>query len=169
ALSLADRLVVLRAGRVQQIGTPEELHSRPANWHVADFMGFRNLFELTATRTSAGDVVVSGDGLELIGSAVSPLTEGDRVVAAVRPEDVRVVGGEAENRLEVDVEVVEYQGRELAVEVRTPSGRPLHVRTDQRLAPGDRVSLAIDPQRLLVYPLAPGEEAPAPLAEAVPS
>ncbi|MBX6389622.1 MAG: ABC transporter ATP-binding protein, partial [Frankia sp.] len=46
ALSMADRLVVLRAGRVQQIGTPEELHSRPANWHVADFMGFRNLLRL---------------------------------------------------------------------------------------------------------------------------
>src|ERR687890_292185 len=45
ALSLSDRLVVLRNGRVEQIGTPEDLHERPANRHVADFMGFRNLFE----------------------------------------------------------------------------------------------------------------------------
>jgi putative spermidine/putrescine transport system ATP-binding protein len=165
ALSLADRLVVLRAGRVQQVGTPEELHARPANWHVADFMGFRNLFEMTAAQASGGDVVVEGEGMKLVGSAVSPVAEGSRVVAAVRPEDVRVAAGQGENRLDVDVEVVEYQGRELAVEVRTASGRPLHLRTEQRLAPGDRVSLAIDPQRLLVYPLAPGEQAPAALAD----
>jgi putative spermidine/putrescine transport system ATP-binding protein len=166
ALSLADRLVVLRAGRVQQVGTPEELHARPVNWHVADFMGFRNLFETTATQASGSDVVVEGEGMKLVGSAVSPIAEGSRAVAAVRPEDVRVVTGEGDNRLDVDVEVVEYQGRELAVEVRTAAGRALHLRTDQRLAPGDRVSLAIDPQRLLVYPLAPGEQAPAPLADA---
>jgi putative spermidine/putrescine transport system ATP-binding protein len=165
ALSLADRLVVLRAGRVQQVGTPEELHARPANWHVADFMGFRNLFEMTAAQASGGDVVVEGEGMKLVGSAVSPVADGSLVVAAVRPEDVRVAAGQGENRLDVDVEVVEYQGRELAVEVRTASGRPLHLRTEQRLAPGDRVSLAIDPQRLLVYPLAPGEQAPAALAD----
>jgi putative spermidine/putrescine transport system ATP-binding protein len=62
---------------------------------------------------------------------------------------------------------VEYQGRELAVEVRTGSARALHLRTEQRLAPGDAVTLGVDPARLLVYPLEPGEVAPAPLAEAV--
>jgi putative spermidine/putrescine transport system ATP-binding protein len=165
ALSLADRLVVLRAGRVQQVGTPEELHTRPVNWHVADFMGFRNLFELTAAQVSGGDVVVEGEGMRLTGTAVGTVTAGSRVVAAVRPDDVRVVAAGAENDLSVDIEVVEYQGRELAVEARTGAGRALHLRTDQRLAPGDRVALSIDPQRLLVYPLAPGEQAPAPLAE----
>jgi putative spermidine/putrescine transport system ATP-binding protein len=165
ALSLADRLVVLRAGRVQQIGTPEELHARPANWHVADFMGFRNMLEMTAPQASGDDVVVEGEGLRFVGTAVSPVAAGTTVVAAVRPEDVRVADADGENRLDATVEVVEYQGRELAVEARTAAGRALHLRTEQRLAPGDRVTLAIDPQRLLVYPLAPGEQAPAPLAE----
>jgi putative spermidine/putrescine transport system ATP-binding protein len=165
ALSLADRLVVLRAGRVQQVGTPEELHARPANWHVADFMGFRNMLEMTAPHASGDDVVVEGEGLRLVGTAVSPVAAGATVVAAVRPEDVRVADADGENRLEATVEVVEYQGRELAVEARTAAGRALHLRTEQRLAPGDRVTLAIDPKRLLVYPLAPGEQAPAPLAE----
>jgi putative spermidine/putrescine transport system ATP-binding protein len=165
ALSLADRLVVLRAGRVQQVGTPEELHTRPANWHVADFMGFRNLFEVTAAQVSGGEAVVEGEGMCLTGTAVGTIAAGSRVVAAVRPEDVRVVAAGGDTDLAVDVEVVEYQGRELAVEARTASGKALHLRTDQRLAPGDRVGLAIDPQRLLVYPLAPGEQAPAPLAE----
>jgi putative spermidine/putrescine transport system ATP-binding protein len=165
ALSLADRLVVLRAGRVQQVGTPEELHARPVNWHVADFMGFRNLIEMTAAQASGGDVVVEGEGMRLVGTPVSPVAARATVVAAVRPEDVRVVAAAGENRVDATVEVVEYQGRELAVDARTTAGRALHLRTDQRLAPGDRVTLAIDPQRLLVYPLAQGEQAPAPLAE----
>jgi putative spermidine/putrescine transport system ATP-binding protein len=168
ALSLADRLVVLRNGRVQQVGTPEELHGRPANWHVADFMGFRNLLELEVTDVAGDEVAVRGEGLALIGTATAPVSAGDRVVAAVRPEDVRVVdlaGGD--NCLAATVDVVEYQGRELAVEVRTDGGRALHLRTDQRLAPGDAVTLAVDPARLLVYPLAPGESAPAPLVDAV--
>src|SRR5690606_7609204 len=54
ALSLADRLVVLREGRVQQIGTPDDLYDHPRNWHVADFMGYRNIL--------AGDVVRGGAG-----------------------------------------------------------------------------------------------------------
>jgi putative spermidine/putrescine transport system ATP-binding protein len=166
ALSLADRLVVLRAGRVQQVGTPEELHARPVNWHVADFMGFRNMIEMTAPQASGGEVVVEGEGLRLVGTVVSPVAAGSAIVAAVRPEDVRVAGAHEQNRIDAAVEVVEYQGRELAVEVRTDTGRALHLRTDQRLAPGDAVTLAIDPQRLLVYPLAPGEPAPSPLAEA---
>src|SRR5688500_4821869 len=61
ALSLADRLVFLREGRVQQIGTPQELHTRPANWHVAGFMGFRNMLEMTAPQASGDDVVVEGE------------------------------------------------------------------------------------------------------------
>ena len=69
ALSLADRLVVLREGRVQQVGTPEELHTRPANWHVADFMGFRNLLELEVTHASGDHAAVRGEGLTLLGTA----------------------------------------------------------------------------------------------------
>jgi putative spermidine/putrescine transport system ATP-binding protein len=167
ALSLADRLVVLRAGRVQQIGTSEELHTRPVNWHVADFMGFRNLLELEVTHMSGDEIAVAGDGLKLVGTAASGSPAvGDQVIAAVRPDDVLLDG--PANRIEATVEVVEYQGRELAVEVRTGTGRALHLRTTKRLAPGDAVTLAVDPARLLVYPLEPGEAAPAPLAEAVP-
>jgi putative spermidine/putrescine transport system ATP-binding protein len=86
-------------------------------------------------------------------------------VAAVRPEDVRVVAADGENRIAATVEVVEYQGRELAVEVRTDTGRALHLRTDGRLAPGDAVTLTLPPDRLLVYPRSATEPAPAELAE----
>ena len=172
ALSLADRLVVLRQGRVQQIGTSEELHTRPANWHVADFMGFRNIVEVEATHVKGTEIVVQGEGLRLRGTATAPTAVGDRVVAAVRPEDVLVGaadGDNGSNATPATVEVVGYQGRELAVEVRTAAGRALHLRTEQRLVPGEAVTLTIDPERLLVYPLAAEEHVPAPLVAAVPS
>jgi putative spermidine/putrescine transport system ATP-binding protein len=61
------------------------------------------------------------------------------------------------NTLRATVEVVEYQGRELAVEARTPDGLRLHVRTPERLAPGDARTFTVDPARLLVFPQ--GDEA----------
>jgi putative spermidine/putrescine transport system ATP-binding protein len=132
---------------------------------VADFMGFRNMLEMTAPQASGDDVVVEGEGLRLVGTAVSPVAAGATVVAAVRPEDVRVADADGVNRLDATVEVVEYQGRELAVEVRTDTGRALHLRTDRRLAPGDAVTLTIPPDRLLVYPRSATEPAPAELAK----
>ncbi|GAA2625592.1 ABC transporter ATP-binding protein [Paractinoplanes durhamensis] len=148
ALSMADRLVVLRDGRVQQIGTPEELHTRPANRHVADFMGYRNLLPLKVTAVTPDVVTVEGSGLALRGTGVGTLAAGDEVVAAVRPEDL-VVG---EGGVPVTVEVVEYQGRELAVEARTEQGLRLHLRAVERPAPGDRITVVADPSRVLVFP-----------------
>jgi putative spermidine/putrescine transport system ATP-binding protein len=149
ALSMADRLVVLFAGRVQQIGTPEELHRRPANWLVADFMGYRNLWRLRATELSGADVVVEGDGLRLRGTAVGEIRQGDEVIAAVRPENLRIDSSEG---VAATVEVVQYQGRELVIEARTEQGIQLHVRTTHRPAPGDQVTVAVEPAALLVFP-----------------
>jgi len=155
ALSLADRLVVLRDGRVQQIGTPEDLHAHPASWHVADFMGYRNLLRLRAGEAAAGrEAVVQGRGLRLVGTSVGELHDGAEVITAVRPDDIVVLGtgDPIDNGIGAQVEVVEYQGREFAVEVITDDGLRLHVRTERRLAPGDTINLHIDPIRLLVFP-----------------
>jgi len=155
ALSMADRLVVLRQGQVQQIGTPEDLHTRPANWHVADFMGFRNLLQVTVSAVDKDGVLVEGHGLKLRGSPMGELGSGDSVAAGVRPEDL-VIGAQPSdgpNVIRATVEVVEYQGREMAVEVRTAEGLRLHVRSEERLAPGAGVTLSVAPERLLVFPL----------------
>jgi putative spermidine/putrescine transport system ATP-binding protein len=167
ALSMADRLVVLRSGKVQQIGTPEELHTQPANWHVAGFMGFRNLFELDATRADRGGVLVEGHGLRLSGAGAPGVSAGEPVVVGIRPEDIEVVPGKpgatgagpaSDNAVGATVEVVEYHGREFAVEARTSSGLAFHVKTPERVAPGDEVTLVIPSERLLVFPR--GDERP---------
>ena len=154
ALSLADRLVVLRAGRVQQIGTPEQLHTEPANWHVADFMGYRNLLPLTAgDRTGAG-IVVEVEGQQLTGTPVGDPQPGSAVIAGIRPEDLRI-GPAGGTGVPATVEVVEYQGREVAVEARTGGGIPLNLRATDRPAVGDRITVTVEPRRLLIFPADP--------------
>ncbi|WP_051639714.1 ABC transporter ATP-binding protein [Cellulomonas sp. URHE0023] len=162
ALSMADRLVVLRDGRVQQIGTPAELHDAPRNAHVADFMGYRNLLDLVITSVEGTSVTATDQGFTLRGTAVDPVAVGDRVRAAIRPEDLVVVPaseGASDNTNVATVSIVEYHGREFAVGVTTPSGRLLHVRSDHAPAIGSPVELRADPARVLVFPSDPSDAA----------
>ena len=156
ALSLADRLVVLREGRVQQIGTPQQLHDRPANWHVADFMGYRNLIDLEVESVSESTARVSGGDVSLNATLIQPAAVGDRVRVAVRPSDAVVVRTGAAavagaNVLTAVVNVVEYQGREFAVEVRTAGGQHLYVHAETAPAIGEVVTVSIDPAKTLIY------------------
>ncbi|OLF06141.1 spermidine/putrescine ABC transporter ATP-binding protein [Actinophytocola xinjiangensis] len=149
ALALADRLVVLREGEVQQIGTPEEVYASPANRYVAGFMGYRNVIPAAVSAVAGGGVVVRAAGALLRGVAQGGVGGGVDVVVAVRPSDVAV--GEGENALRGVVEIVEYHGREQAVQVRLDDGTAFHVRTGTRLAPGDPVALTVPAQRVLVF------------------
>jgi putative spermidine/putrescine transport system ATP-binding protein len=159
ALSLADRLVLLRKGKVQQIGSPEEVYTEPANRFVAGFMGYRNELELPVSQVNEKTVVLDGLGGGLAGVRRDDL--GERAVAAIRPEDFTV--GDGPNATEVTVEVVEYQGREQAIQARTSDGVELHLRAGTRLAPGDQVTVSVTPERVLVFaaesPAAPEEVA----------
>jgi ABC-type sugar transport system ATPase subunit len=162
ALSLADRLVVLREGVVQQVGTPEELYRAPANPYVAGFMGYRNLLPMTVTGRSGDAATVSGYGIELTGVARGALGAGPATVA-IRPEDF-VVGtapADAENHFAVGVEVVEYHGREQAVQARLPEGQALRIRTAARVSRGEVVSVWVPRDHVLVF----GEQTDGPPVE----
>ena len=156
ALSLADRLVVLRLGEVQQVGTPQELHEHPINWHVADFMGYRNLLTGVVERVHGQTVTVSVLGTTVTGSTKDPLHAGDAVKVGLRPEDFDIApaGTAPEHLASIDatVEVVEYQGREFAVEARASDGQALHVRTARHVEPGQQVTLTAAHDRVLVFP-----------------
>jgi putative spermidine/putrescine transport system ATP-binding protein len=161
ALSMADRLVLLREGVVQQVGTPDDVYDHPVNRYVAGFMGYRNMLEFDVESASGGSAVLASKEVRLTGMTFGPL-EATRAVAAIRPEDI-VVDGPGPNRVQVTAEVVEYHGRELLVLARLPGGEALYVRTEQRLAPGDTTVVAVPPERVLVYPA----DAPAAPTEAV--
>lgn len=146
---MADRLVVLRDGVMQQFDTPEEVYDHPANGYVAGFMGYRNLLELDVVRADAGQVVLEGAHLRLTG-ANRESVDGGRAVAAIRPEDF-VVGEVDGNRIDVTVQIAEYHGRELSVEAVVPDGTKIYFRTQERVAPGDEVTLGIPAHRVLVF------------------
>lgn len=158
ALSMADRLVVLRDGKVQQIGTPSELYERPSNWHVADFMGYRNLLDVklgadAAAGTLAQFKVVGGN--PLTGTAEQPIAAGDAARLAIRPEDFKVCTSSSEpiadNLIEGTVVTVEYHGREFGIEVLSRANQRLHVKSDVRVSPGDDIRLTFDPRRALIF------------------
>src|ERR1700677_3181818 len=87
ALSLADRIVVMRAGGIRQIGTPDGLYSRPATLDVAEFMGFRNRLKgQIATSDGVSATVRVGEAL-LSGALAAPLQSGDAAILAMRPGD----------------------------------------------------------------------------------
>ncbi|TFC77275.1 ABC transporter ATP-binding protein [Cryobacterium sp. TMS1-20-1] len=153
ALSLADRLVVLSEGRVQQIGTPEEIYLRPVNSFVADFVGYRNLLPMTidGVDPTTGQLTMSGAGVQLRADprVNGPLT--GPVTVAMRPDDL-VVGQIDGNQIDATVESVEYQGRDFEMQVRTQADIRLFLRTTQRLSIGEPVAIGIGPDRLVVYP-----------------
>ncbi|NHF62088.1 ABC transporter ATP-binding protein [Microcella pacifica] len=84
ALAVADRVAVMRAGRIEQIGSPEDLYSSPANDFVADFVGLSNRIPGTV---SGGQVAAAGQRLPLLDESAA---DGE-VLALVRPEDVELV------------------------------------------------------------------------------
>ena len=98
---------------------------------------------------------MSGRGLSLSGTAVHEVRAGDTVRVAIRPHDLVVVepGQSVQGRNTLDglVTVVEYQGREFAVGVTTSAGQSLFVTAERAPQPGDRVTLAVDPARALIY------------------
>ncbi|MFE7507907.1 ABC transporter ATP-binding protein [Promicromonospora sp. NPDC057488] len=161
ALSLADRLVVMREGRVQQVGTPDELYESPASWYVADFMGYRNILPATVASVSGGEAVVdlpgaAGAGVRLTGRAVGALGAGDRVRVAVRPEDLHVgpsvePGSTSGGVIPGSVSVVEYHGREFAVGVQA-GDTMLHARSTTAPDVGGAVTLTAPVERVLVFP-----------------
>jgi putative spermidine/putrescine transport system ATP-binding protein len=149
ALSLADRIVVLQDGRVQQIGTPEDLYARPANLAVARFMGYRNILDIGVERVEGSRASLIGGNLRLQGTAQTAIP-GGRATIAMRPEEVALGAGGA-NTLCGRVDQVEYCGRDYLVDVVTPVGT-LYLRTDRRVSPEEVVQLSIPPERVLVFP-----------------
>jgi putative spermidine/putrescine transport system ATP-binding protein len=151
ALSLSDRIVVLRNGVLMQQGSPQEIHDRPNNVFVADFMGFRNFFHVRTAPVSPGLIEGFSNGVTLRARGTAPA--GAAAVMAIRPEDIRL--GRADdgiNSLRGRVEIVEYLGREQEALVRLDERTRIWLRTADPIVPGHDVDLLLPADKIAVLP-----------------
>jgi putative spermidine/putrescine transport system ATP-binding protein len=155
ALSLSDRVVLMRAGTIQQVGPPQEVYAEPASAYAANFLGYRNLLpvKLTAAEGEQRATVVTQGGVELSGTLRDRLSPGDEAVAAIRPEDVSVLPADRKEQgaFSGTVELAEFLGRDSELSVPGELGEPVIVRTTGDWKVGSQVSLQLPPERLFVF------------------
>jgi multiple sugar transport system ATP-binding protein len=141
AMTMADRIVVLHEGKVEQIGAPLELYDRPANLFVAGFIGSP---AMNLIRGTIGESGFMAEGGFLLPLARAPAASGDRpAVYGLRPEHVRLDGAGIEAR----VHVVEPMGSETQV-VAEIAGQPLTCLFRERVAAKPGEVIRITPDRL---------------------
>jgi putative spermidine/putrescine transport system ATP-binding protein len=138
ALSMADRVVVMEGGHIQQVGTPAEISQRPANVFVAAFMGDNNILRGSVTEVSDGRVVLDARicRLAMPARGASP-SVGDEVSVAVRASSIEV-GPEqpdhAPNKVTCTISATEYLGDIIKVHMRA-GGRPLMAKLPEHRYP----------------------------------
>jgi multiple sugar transport system ATP-binding protein len=145
AMTLADKIVVLQSGRIEQVGSPRELYERPDNLFVAQFIGSPKMNVLPCS-VEGGRFSLQGHGggtYPHAGSAGVPVKLG------IRPEHVRVVG-EGEGHCAGVVEVAEYLGADTFLYVALDGLGTILVRINgsDDVAEGARVGLAFDESRM---------------------
>ena len=157
ALTMADRIVVMDHGKIEQIGTPVEIYREPTTSFVADFIGTMNF----VAGTIAGPSSVRLGRLELA-CDTDGLAEGATVTIAVRPEDIVVqgVGAGDENVYEARVDDVEFLGSFVRAELASEATGEERLRADlsinlvrrQALSAGDTLMVRLPRECIRIYP-----------------
>lgn len=146
---MSDRIAIMHDGKLEQLGTPEELYERPASRFVADFIGTTNLLRGIVesdgrVRLETGDVVrVAHDGIPA----------GQSIEISLRPESIEIVPAAAEGALAATVEQAAYLGTTISYQVVTAGGLSLSIlatKTGARLPVGSDVAITWSPSDALV-------------------
>ena len=156
ALTMSDRIAVMHAGKVEQLGTPEELYEQPATRFVADFIGTTNLLR--------GELEADGsmrlDSGERVRVAHDGFATGTRLEISVRPESIALVPVDAAGAVQATVEQAAYLGTTISYQVRTAGGLGLTVlapKTGTRLPIGSDVAVAWSPAEALILGRGPAD------------
>jgi len=160
AMTLADRIVVMKEQKIQQIGTPDEIYHRPANLFVAGFVGSpqMNFIKGRLENTGEGLSFLAGDrrlSLAAYPFATAP-SAGQEVVLGVRPEHLEIASNGTWPGFKVDI--VEPMGADTIIWCSDAVGS-LQVRTtgSRRAAPGDHLTLHVDPTQVSLFSAQTGE------------
>ncbi|HKE39681.1 MAG TPA: sn-glycerol-3-phosphate ABC transporter ATP-binding protein UgpC [Casimicrobiaceae bacterium] len=153
AMTMADRIVVMHDGRVEQIGTPLDLYDHPGNLFVAQFIGSpaMNVIEGTIKRENGAAHVVSRGGVRWpLRSAAG--SEGQTVAYGIRPEHLSLTDAKTSAAVPAEITVVEPTGAETELLLQAGEAQIVlvtHGRPD--VNPGDRVGLAVEPAMVHVF------------------
>jgi multiple sugar transport system ATP-binding protein len=156
AVVLGDRIGVMRGGRLLQMAAPDEIYNRPADLFVASFTGASNLLAGRVVARNGAFGKVDAGGHELTALMGAEIKAGDAVRIAVRPENVRLGGGEEANRFTARVAGRRYQGTQTVYELAALGTRleALELGTSARYAVGADVEVALPPASCWAYPAA---------------
>ncbi len=156
AMSVSDRVVIMKAGRIIESGRPIELYLRPKMIFTANFLGEANFLQAKVIQqTSTGAVVQVGDlHLQTLDRNQKA---GEDVIIAIRPEFLSITEGlEDENYLRGRVSGIRFMGHAFRYEVETVDGTTIHVEHpvclgELEIETMDEVSLAVPPHHVMVY------------------
>jgi multiple sugar transport system ATP-binding protein len=157
AMTMADRIVVMHDGVIEQIGTPLELYDRPENLFVAQFIGSpaMNIVHGTLRRVNGSAHVETPDGVRWpLGAGTG--TDGQAVTYGVRPDHLELAGS-AERGVPGEIVVVEPTGSETELVVKIGDAQMI-VETHGRpsLQPGDKVNFGVNPANVHLFDQATG-------------
>ena len=158
ALSMADRIVVLNQGRVEQVDTPERLYDRPANMFVNRFVGYANLLHGRVARTGNGTASIDvGNGALINVVNGGGISEGRDVTVSIRPENLAIADAAAQGAIPAKVHLTLPLGPVEVVEARIGAGTPIkltrpHTPSTKPLTPGEAIHMTIvDPAGVSVF------------------
>ena len=151
AMTLADKIVIMRDGHIEQVGTPEEVFAHPSNAFVATFVGSPAMNMLPAM-VENGRIV--GDHLDLpVPARLSGKVQtGQKVTIGIRPPDISLVEKDAEGALAASVEVTEYLGKEALLDIRVGARELIaEVPASQRPSDDADVFVRFNPETLHIF------------------
>ena len=155
AMTMGDRIAVMRAGILQQIGTPEELYTRPENVFVARFIGSPSMNVVPVDKSSdGGRPVLTQNGFRVeVPERLASSLKTHELVVGFRPEHLQVASGDGHAvRIPATVDVVEYLGDEQLVHLHAGDVNIVaKLSVDERARPGDDVHLTLPPDKLHLF------------------
>lgn len=135
ALALSDRVAIMNRGKLEQLGTPEEIYEQPRSRFVAEFIGLSNFLEGRVQSLQGDGMVVSLGGLTLVTAALKDASPGQRVLLFARPNEIellRPAEPAGANVFEARVEKATYLGDTMDYRLTFGQGLELRVQTDAR-------------------------------------
>ncbi|SBV32110.1 glycerol-3-phosphate transporter subunit; ATP-binding component of ABC superfamily [uncultured Sphingopyxis sp.] len=152
AMTLADRIIVMRDGRIEQVGTPRDLYARPANIFVAQFLGTPRMNILPATVVENGRAALAGGRSIALPRLSAPPPAGTPLSIGIRPEDIAV--GDAPDALPFIIRFIERLGGLATLHLGGRDGdAPIacQLRDDGSFDEGDTVALSFAPAHLHLF------------------